>query len=589
MSSVQPEIGGGFLIREGESRHTFIPEDFTEEQRLIAETCTDFLVKEVYPQLNELDKHIDEQLMPALLDKAGALGLLGTSVPEEFSGSGMDFNSSMLVAEAIGAGHSFAVALSAHTGIGTLPVLYYGSEAQKRKYLPGLASGRLKASYCLTEPESGSDANSGKTRAVLSEDGTCYRISGQKLWITNAGFADLFIVFARIEADKYLSAFLVEKGFGGISLGPEEDKMGIRGSSTRQVFFNECRVPLENMLGNRQDGFKIAVNILNVGRIKLAAAAIGAAKRVAFLSRSYAGERKQFGRAIIEFGAIKFKLAAQHYRIYAAESAVYRAGQAIEDLEKEMIASGLSAAEAKLKSVENFSVECALLKVHASEVLDFVVDEGVQVYGGMGFSADGPMDRAYRDSRINRIFEGTNEINRLLAAGNLLKKALKGEINLLDPARKVQKEIMAIPDFSSSGTESLLEREKGQILGMKKSFLLVAGAATMKVGNRLEEEQEILMDLADMMMHIYISESALLRSLKLLAERGEAACRKEIISSQLVTDEAISHCSLCGRRALLSFAKGDELKMLLLGLKRFLKPSEINTIALRRELTDLIA
>ena len=423
---------------------------------------------------------------------------------------------------------------------------------------------------------------------MLSEDGKLYRISGQKMWITNAGFADLFIVFARIEEDHNLSAFIVEKSFGGISLGPEENKMGIRGSSTRQVFFSNCPVPVENMLGKRQDGFKIAVNILNAGRIKLAAATIGAGKRVASLSRSYAAERKQFGQSIAQFGAIKAKMAMQFYRIYAAESAVYRAGKAIEEAEKSMLASGVNVTDARLKSLESYAIECALLKVYASEVLDYVVDEGVQIYGGMGFSAEAPMDRAYRDSRINRIFEGTNEINRLLAAGTLLKKALRGEINLADSAMQVQKEIMSLPDFGQANPEGLLEKEKIQLSTMRKAFLLVAGAAAMKVGSRLEEEQEILMDMADMMMHIYTAESCLLRSLKLVASRGEANCRKEIIASRLVVEEALSQCSVAGRRVLLSFASGDELKMLLMGLKRFLKPSEINTIALRRELADLI-
>lgn len=583
------ETGGAFIIRETSPEKIFIPEDFGEEQRMVAESCSEFLEKEVFPLLNEIDSHSDPQLMPQLLDKAGNLGMLGTSVPPEYGGFGMDFNSSMLVTEVIGAGHSFAVALSAHTGIGTLPILYYGNTEQKKKYLPKLASGEWKASYCLTEPESGSDANSGKTRAVLSADGKSYLITGQKMWITNAGFADVFIVFAKIDSDRNLTAFIVEKTFGCLSMNEEEEKMGIKGSSTRQVFFNECPVPKENMLSSRENGFKIAVNILNIGRIKLAAAAIGASKRIAELSRTYAGERKQFGKNIAEFGAIKFKLANQYCKIFASESATYRAGKDIEKREVALLQSGMDAMEAKLKSVEGYAIECALLKVYASEALDYVVDEGVQIYGGMGFSAEAPMDRAYRDSRINRIFEGTNEINRLLAVGTLLKKAMKGEIDLIGPALQVQKELMAIPDFSqAAGREELLAEEQIKIRQLKKAFLLVAGAAVQKLMARLEEEQEIMLYLADMLMEIYIAESSLLRCMKLVSQKGAGMCRKETIAAQLILFEAVEKCGYCGRQALQSFASGDELKMMMLGLKRFSRQEPLNTTALRRELVGLV-
>ena len=578
--------GGAFIIRESRMEDIFIPEEFSEEQRLMAETCREFLDKEVFPILNEIDSHADPKLMPALMDKAGELGLLGTSVPVEYGGFGMDFNSSMLVAEEIGAGHSFAVALSAHTGIGTLPIVYYGNENQKARYLPKLASGEWKAAYCLTEPDSGSDANSGKTRASLSADGRHYLINGQKMWITNAGFADLFIVFARIEKDKNLTAFIVEKGFGGISMNGEEEKMGIRGSSTRQVFFNDCPVPVENMLSSRDNGFKIAVNILNIGRIKLAAAAIGAGKRVAKLSRNYAAERKQFGKSIAEFGAIKFKLAEQYCRLYAAESATYRAGQDMENLEKGLLSNGVPAAEAKLKAAENFAVECALLKVAASEALDFVVDEGVQIYGGMGYSAEAPMERAYRDSRINRIFEGTNEINRLLSVATLLKKALKGELDLMGPAQKIQQELMSIPEFGAAAP-AFPEEEKEKLGRMKKAFLLTAGAAVQKLMTRLEEEQEIILWLADMLMEIYTAESALLRCLR-LREKQTGSCRREEIASRLIMNQACDKVASAGRQALQGFASGDELKLLLLGLKRFTKQEPLNTTALRRELVELL-
>ncbi|MCC5624025.1 acyl-CoA dehydrogenase family protein, partial [Nostoc sp. CHAB 5715] len=429
--------GGEFLIRETEAHQVFIPEEFSEEQQMIADTCRDFLKTEIHPRLEEIDKAKSPDLMSSLMDKAGELGLLGTAVPEEYGGFGMNFNTSMLVAEVLGAGHSFSVAQSAHTGIGTLPILYYGNEEQKNKYLPNLASGAWKAAYCLTEPDSGSDANSGKTKAELSADGKTYKINGQKMWITNGGFADIFIVFAKIEDDKNLTAFIIEKSFGGITMNEPEQKLGIKGSDTRQVFFNDCVVPVENMLSARGNGFKIAVNILNIGRIKLASAAVGGSKGVLNQAINYANERKQFGISIGRFGAIKHKLAQMATKIWVCESANYRAGQNIDDLIDTLKGEGLTDAEAKLKALEQFAIECAIMKVYGSEVLDLVADEGVQIYGGMGYSADAPMERAYRDSRINRIFEGTNEINRMLVLDMYLKRAMKGELDLMGPATAV--------------------------------------------------------------------------------------------------------------------------------------------------------
>jgi alkylation response protein AidB-like acyl-CoA dehydrogenase len=441
--------GGEFLIKDTEANDVFIPEEWNEEQLMIAKSCQDFIVQNVWPNLDRIDNQ-EEGLMVDLLNKAGELGLLGISVPEEFGGFGKDFLSSMLVTEVLGAGHSFAVAISAHTGIGTLPILYYGTQEQKAKYIPKLASGEWKACYCLTEPSAGSDANSGKTRATLSADGKHYILNGQKMWITNGGFADIFTVFAKIDNDENLSAFIVEKSFGGITLNPEEHKMGIKGSSTRQVFFNDCKVPVENLLSDRQNGFKIAVNILNLGRIKLAGAAVGGSKEIITKSIQYANERQQFGRPISKYGAIRYKLAEQAIRTFATESATYRASQNMEEATQALIAGGMEEAKAKLKGVEQFAVEAAILKVHASEVVDYVVDEGVQIYGGMGFSAEAPMDRSYRDARINRIFEGTNEINRMLTVDMMLKRAMKGELDLMGPAMKVAGELMSIHDFGGS-------------------------------------------------------------------------------------------------------------------------------------------
>lgn len=577
--------GGEFLIKETDAQQVFIPEEFSEEQRMVAQTCREFLEKEVYPRLNEIDSMKDPNLMPSLMDKAGELGLLGTSIPEQYGGFGMNFNTSMLVTEIIGAGHSFAVALSAHTGIGTLPILYYGNDDQKAKYLPKLATGEWKAAYCLTEPDSGSDANSGKTKAVLSADGKHYVINGQKMWITNGGFADLYIVFAKIDEDKNLSAFIVERGFGGITMNEEEKKMGIKGSSTRQVFFNDCQVPIENLLSERGNGFKIAVNILNIGRIKLGAAAIGASKKIVDQATNYANERKQFGISIGRFGAIKHKLGEMATKIYVTESASYRAGQNIEDTIEAMIENGTPEAAAKLKGVEQFAIECAMMKVHGSEVLDYVVDEGVQIYGGMGYSADAPMDRAYRDARINRIFEGTNEINRLLTVDMMLKRALKGELDLMDPAMAVAKEIMAIPDLGEE-EEGVFAVEKKVLRNLKKAALMVAGAAVQKFMQKLSHEQEILMNIADMLIEVYASESALLRTEKLISQRGEAACAYQMDMTRLYLNDAAERVNQAGKNAVNSFAEGDEQRVMLMGLKRFTKVAPINPKETRRRIAD---
>ena len=578
--------GGEFLITETTYQDVFIPEEFDEEQQMIAQTCRDFLTQEINPILDRIDTQ-EEGLMPSLMDKAGELGILGVSIPEEFGGFGKNFNTSMLVADVCGAGHSFAVALSAHTGIGTLPILYYGNAEQKAKYIPKLGTGEWKASYCLTEPNSGSDANSGKTKAKLTEDGKHYVISGQKMWITNGGFADIFIVFAKIDDDKNLTAFIVEKDFGGITMNPEEHKMGIKGSSTRQVFFNDCHVPVENMLSDRENGFKIAVNILNIGRIKLSAAAIGGSREVLNQAVNYSNERVQFDRPISKYGAIRFKIAEMASKIYAVESANYRAGQNIDDAYEELVAGGMDEGKAKLKSTEQFAVECAILKVWGSEVLDYVTDEGVQIYGGMGFSADAPMDRAYRDARINRIFEGTNEINRLLTVDMMLKRAMKGELDLMTPATAVAAELMSIPDFGEEDT-TLFAAEKKIIQNLKKATLMVAGAAVQKLMMSLSKEQEILMNIADMASYVYIAESAMLRTEKLVSLRGEEACKGQIDMMKIYFVEAVDGVQKAGKEALWAFAEGDEQRMMLVGLRRFTKMEPFNVKQARQNVAQQI-
>ncbi|MGY3054989.1 alkylation response protein AidB-like acyl-CoA dehydrogenase [Pedobacter sp. UYEF25] len=574
--------GGEFLIKETKYQDVFIPEEFDEEQKMIAKTVNDFLAAEVNNKLDEIDSQKDTTLMPNLLEKAGELGILGVSVPEEYGGFGKNFNTSMLVTEEAGKGHSFAVALSAHTGIGTLPILYYGNAEQKQKYIPKLASGEWKAAYCLTEPNSGSDANAAKTKAVLSEDGKTYHINGQKMWITNAGFADIFIVFAKIDDDKNLSAFIVEKDFGGITMNPEEHKMGIKGSSTRQVFFNDCPVPIENLLSERQNGFKIAVNILNIGRIKLSAAAIGASKATLNKAIQYSTERVQFERPISKYGAIRFKIAEMASKIYAVDSANYRAGQNIDDTYDNLVADGMDSAKARLKSVEAFAVECAILKVWGSEALDYVVDEGVQIYGGMGFSADAPMDRAYRDARINRIFEGTNEINRLLTVDMMLKRAMKGELDLMTPATAVAGELMSIPDFGEEDTTPFAAEMK-IIANLKKATLMVAGAAVQKLMMTLSKEQEILMNIADMASYVYVAESALLRTQKLTSIRGEDASNIHFNLLKIYLVEAVDAVAKAGKEALWAFAEGDEQRMMLVGLRRFTKMEPFNVKEARQK------
>lgn len=576
--------GGAFLIKETEASAVFIPEEFSEEQKMMGQACQDFLDMEITPKMEEIDSMKNPDLVPTILKKAGELGLLGIAVPEEYGGLGMSFNTSMLIADIIGAAGSFSTTYGAHSGIGTLPVLYYGTEEQKKKYLPKLTNADWAACYCLTEPDAGSDANSGKTKATINNEGTHYMINGQKMWISNAGFADFFIVFAKVDDDKNLSAFLVEKTFGGITMNAEEKKMGIKGSSTRQVFFNDCPVPVENLLSERGNGFKIAVNILNIGRIKLGAGVLGGCRTILGYSIKYSADRKQFGVSINSFGAIQAKLAEMAIKTYACESLCYRAGQNVEERIAALEAEGMEPNMAKLKGVEQFAIECAIAKVHGSEVLDYVTDQGVQIYGGMGYSAEAPMERAFRDARISRIYEGTNEINRILMVGMLLKRAMKGEIDIFGPAMVVARELTAVPSFSSTDTSQPLLAEKETLRNLKKVFLMIAGKAAQDLGTKMDQEQEIMMNLADIMIEIYAAESTLLRTENLLNKNGEEAVKNHLAVTKVYLYEAVEKIQSAGKEAIISFTKGDEQKMLLMGLKRFTKYDNVNTKDLRREI-----
>lgn len=575
--------GGEWLIRESNAFDTFTPEDFTEEQQMVKEMCLQFLQTEVHPIVDRIDK-LEAGLMPSLMIKAGEQGLLGASIPEAFGGLGKDFITSTLVNEGLGGGYSFSVAVAAHTGIGTLPILYFGTDEQKEKYIPKLSSGEWKGAYGLTEPNSGSDALGAKTAAVLSADGKHYILNGQKCWITNGGFADVYTVFAKVDGDKF-SAFIVERGFEGFTQGPEEHKMGIKGSSTVQLYFQDCKVPVENLLGEVGKGHIIAFNILNIGRLKLCAAAIGGSKMALGGMIDYAKTREQFKTAIANFGAIKHKLAESAVRIFSGETALYRTSKWIDAKEIELANAGKPFNEAVLGGAEEYAVECAMLKVHGSEVLDFVVDEGVQVFGGNGFSDEYMISRAYRDSRINRIYEGTNEINRLLTVDMILKRAMKGKLDLMGPAMAVSKELMSIPEFGS-GDDGVFAAEKKAVLNMKKCILMVAGAAVQKLMMKLSDEQEILMNIADMAIATYVAESTLLRVIKMVDKNGEASSQVYIDLMRCCVNDAVDSTNKAGKEAINGFAEGDELRMMLLGLKRFTKAIPFNSKDARRRIAD---
>lgn len=580
--------GGEFLIKETQSENIFITEDFSEEQQMMRDSIKEFIDKEVWPHKERFEKS-DYAFTEEIMVKAGEMGLLGMSVPEKYGGMGMGFVTTMLVCDYIsGATGSLATAYGAHTGIGTMPIVLYGTEEQKQKYIPKLVSGEWFGSYCLTEPGAGSDANSGKTKATLTEDGKHYLINGQKMWISNAGFCSLMIVFARIEDDKNITAFILEYDAdkpNGITMGEEEQKLGIKASSTRQVFYSDTKVPVENMLSERGKGFKIAMNSLNVGRIKLAAACIDACRRFTTESITYANERQQFKRSISSFGAIQYKLAEMATKTFVTESGSYRAAKDIQNKIDELISAGKTHQEAELKGVEEYAIECAILKVYASETAQFVTDEGIQIFGGMGFSKDTPMESAWRDARIGRIYEGTNEINRLLSVGMLLKKAFKGKLDLMTPAMAVANDLMSIPSFERPDDTKIFSQEKEILGNLKKTFLMIAGKAVENYGMALEEQQQLILAAAEILIEIYMAESTLLKTEKLVQKTSIEACDGQIAMTQLNLFNATEKINSKGKEAIVSFADGDEQRMLLMGLKRFTKyTNSPNVIALRKQI-----
>ncbi|MFN0730093.1 acyl-CoA dehydrogenase family protein [Polaribacter gochangensis] len=591
MSTENKELlrGGQFLVKETKCEDVFTPEDFTEEQTMMKEAVMEFNDREIIPHKARFEAK-DYALTEEVMRKAGELGFLGVAVPEAYGGLGMSFVSTMLTCDYISSGTgSFSTAFGAHTGIGTMPITLYGTEEQKQKYVPKLASGEWFGAYCLTEPGAGSDANSGKTTATLSEDGKSYKINGQKMWISNAGFCSLMIVFARIENDKNITGFIVEyngENPNGITLGEEEHKLGIRASSTRQVFFSDTVVPVENMLAGRGEGFKIAMNALNIGRIKLAAACLDSQRRVTSIAVNYANERKQFKTPISEFGAIKSKIAEMATNTYIGESASYRAAKNIEDRIAMREAAGNSHQEAELKGVEEYAIECSILKVAVSEDVQHCADEGIQIFGGMGFSEETPMESAWRDARIARIYEGTNEINRMLSVGMLVKKAMKGHVDLLNPAMAVGEELLGIPSFDTPDFSELFAEEKQILINLKKVFLMVAGAAIQKFGPELEEHQQLLNAAANILIEIYMAESGVLRTEKNAKRFGVESQKEQIAMSQLYLYNAVEIINKNGKEGIVSFAEGDEQRMMLMGLKRFTKYTNYPNVV---ELRNIIA
>ena len=562
--------GGEFLVKDITAQEIFSIEELSEEQKMLRDSAKEFIDKEVVPNKERFEKK-DYAYTEEVMRKIGEMGFLGIAVPEAYGGLGMGFVTTMLACDYLsGSTGSLATAYGAHTGIGTLPILLYGTEEQKQKYLPDLAAGTKFGAYCLTEPDAGSDANSGKTRAKLSEDGKHYIINGQKMWISNAGFADTFTLFAKIDDDKNITGFVINRSElenpESLTFGEEEHKLGIRASSTRQVFFNDMKIPVENLLGERNNGFKIALNALNVGRIKLAAACLDAQRRILNYSLSYSTERKQFGVSINTFGAIRKKLAEMATGAFVSEAGSYRAAKNVEDKIEELVAGGMNHEQAELKGVEEFAVECSILKVFVSDLAQHTADEGIQIYGGMGFSEDTPMESAWRDSRISRIYEGTNEINRLLAVGMLIKRAMQGKIDLLTPAKNVAKELMSIPSFDIPDYSEYMSEEKEVIKNLKKVFLMVSGSALQKYMMDIEKQQHLLLNASEILNQIYMAESAILR-----AEKHFSTDSVEAAMARLNLYKAVEIITTNAKEGIVSFSEGDEQRMMLAGLRRFTK------------------
>jgi alkylation response protein AidB-like acyl-CoA dehydrogenase len=575
---------GEFLVENVESKDVFIPEEFNEEQRMIAQTCQDFLTTEVYPNVDKVDKQ-DRELMKSMLKKSGELGLMGISIPEEYNGFGQSFVTQMLAAETIGAGYSFSVAFMAHCGIGTLPIMYYGNEDQRERYVTKLATGELLGAYCLTEPGAGSDANAGKTNAKLSEDGKYYILNGQKMWITNAGFADVQTVFAKIDNDRVLSAFIVEKDFQGVLVNPDEHKMGIKGSSTCQIFYTDVKVPIENLLGRRGEGFRIALSILHMGRLKLGANVLGAAKKAINDSVKYANERKQFGVLISTFGAIKYKLAEQVIRTYASESATYRVSKDIDDLIEKYKVEGCDKGKASIDGISHYAVEAAILKVYGSEVLDYVIDEAVQIHGGMGYSAEMAVEKGYRDSRINRIFEGTNEINRLLVVDTAMKRAMKGDFKLFDRAAEMYEKASALTD-GKTGNENWFQEKVRYIDNFKKAILISIHGVNTKFGKQLVSEEEVLNNISNIMMETYVGESLVLRVQKLQGMKGEAAASIYRDIADVFIYDAADKIRKEACDAIYAFAEASVAPALVKTMETLTSVAGVNVKAARRRIAD---
>lgn len=582
-------IGGSFLVRNTNPKNVFIPEEWNEEQLMMKEAVHEFIMQEIIPHIDDLDEQKDPTQMPKILEKAGEMGFCALGVDEEYGGLDMKFNSGLLFSEAVALGFCFATVIGAQTSIGSLPILYYGTKEQKDKYMPKIATAEWKAAYCLTEPSAGSDANSGKTKAVMNEAGTHYMLNGQKMWITNGGFADIFIVFAKIADDEKLSAFIVEKTFGGITLGAEEKKMGIKGSSTVQLFFNDCPVPAENLLGEREGGFKMALNILNTGRIKLAASTTGGCKMATAKSIQYAKERLQFGQPIAEFGAIKHKIAEMATRTFVSESGTYRTGYNIDQKYQALLATGLDKSKAKLEAIREYAIECSIMKVYASEAVTYVIDEAVQIHGGMGYSQEMGIERGYRDARITRIYEGTNEINRMLSVGELMKRAFKDKkIDLVSPVKALPKYLAK--QFVPFQKKQAFSEEARIVDNMKQVFLAISGRAGQKFGLELEQEQEIVMNLADILAEAYVSESALLRVQKLKDSGKEDTalmmCKYRML--QLHLYESLDKVRKAGKDAIMSFSDGMEQTLMLQILNRLTPNYQINPKELRRQIADYV-